>query len=97
MWGMIFRSEPACGKRGRAVRLRCKGTQGVKDSMLTCVRWYGADPVSERQVEERRQARGGAVDHATSTRWGRQDAPPLEEAFHHRTRPVWVRGRMAET
>ncbi|MGH8065575.1 MAG: hypothetical protein ACRERE_10140 [Candidatus Entotheonellia bacterium] len=65
--------------------------------MLTCGRWYGADPVSERQVEERRQARGEAVDHATSTRWVRQDAPPLEEAFHHRTRPVWVRGRMAET
>jgi hypothetical protein len=37
---------------------------------------------------------GGEVDHATITRWGLKDSPPLAEACHRRQRAVWGRGRM---
>jgi transposase-like protein len=48
-------------------------------------------------VEELRQERGVSVDHATVNRWVIKSSPPLEEAFHRRTRPVWVSWRMDET
>ena len=37
------------------------------------------------------------IDHATIQRWVVQYSPRLEEAFHRRKRPVWVRWRMDET
>jgi putative transposase len=74
-----------------------KGTHFVKDIILTCVRWSVAYPLSYRQVEELMQERGVAVDHATINRWVLKYAPQLEEAFHHRKRPVWVSWRMDET
>jgi putative transposase len=77
--------------------IRFKGTHFVKDVILTCVRWYVAYPLSYRHVEELMQERGVAVDHATINRWVLKYAPQLEEAFHHRKRPVWVSWRMDET
>jgi putative transposase len=74
-----------------------KGAHFVKDIILTCVRWYMAYPLSYRHVEELMQERGVSVDHATVNRWVLKYAPQLEEAFHHRKRPVWLSWRMDET
>jgi len=74
-----------------------KGAPFVKDIILTCVRWYVAYPLSDRQVEELMQARGGAVDHATINRWVLKYSPPLEAAFHSGKRPVWISWRIDET
>jgi transposase-like protein len=74
-----------------------KGAHFVKDIILTCVRWYVTYPLSYRQVEELMEERGVAVDHATINRWVLKYAPPLEEAFHRRKRPVWLSWRMDET
>jgi putative transposase len=74
-----------------------KGAPFPQEIMLTCVRWYVAYPLSTRHVEELRQERGVSVDHATVNRWVIKYSPPLEEAFHRRTRPVWVSWRMDET
>jgi len=47
-----------------------------------------AYPLSYRQVEELVEERGIVVDHATIKRWVVKYSPPLEEACHHRKRPV---------
>jgi putative transposase len=65
--------------------------------MRTCVRWYVAYPLSSRQVEALREARGVCVDQATSTRGVRKDSPPLEAACHRRTPPGGMSWRMDET
>jgi hypothetical protein len=46
-----------------------KGAHVEKDIILTCMRWYVAYPLRDRQLEERMQERGVAVDHATINRW----------------------------
>ena len=61
------------------------------------VRWYLAYPLSYRHVEALLEERGVLLDHATVQRWVVQYSPLLEEAFHRRKRPVWVRWRMDET
>ena len=71
-----------------------KGAHFAKDIILVGVRWYVAYPLSYRHVEELMEARGVAVDHAILQRWVVQYRPPLEEALHRRTQPVWVRWRM---
>jgi len=74
-----------------------KGAPVVKEIMLTCVRWYVASPLSERQVEELLEARGVSVDHATIHRWVLKYSPPLAEAFHRRKHPVGSSWCMDET
>jgi putative transposase len=74
-----------------------KGAHFVNEIILTCVRWYVAYPLSDRQVEERMQERGVAVDHSTINRWVVKYSPQLEAAFHRRTRPVWRSWRMDDT
>jgi transposase-like protein len=49
-----------------------------------------------RQVEERMQGRGVAVDHATINRWGLKYSPELEAAFPRRQRLVRVSWRLDE-
>jgi transposase-like protein len=41
------------------------GAHFPKDISLTCVRWYVADPLRSRHVDELLQERGVSVDHAT--------------------------------
>ena len=41
--------------------------------------------------------RGVPIDHATLQRWVVKESPRLEDAFHRRTRPVWVSWRMDAT
>jgi putative transposase len=74
-----------------------KGAHFPKEIILMGVRWYVAYPLSTRHVEELMQERGVSVDHSTVNRWVIKYSPQLEEAFHRRTRPVWVSWRMDET
>jgi putative transposase len=74
-----------------------KGAHFPPEVMLMGVRWYVAYPLSTRHVEELMEERGVEVDHSTIHRWVITYSPQLEEAFHRRTRPVWVRWRMDET
>ena len=74
-----------------------KGVHFPQEIILTAVRWYVAYPLSTRHVEELMRERGVHVDHSSVNRWVIKYSPPLEEAFHHRQRPVWVRWRMDET
>jgi len=53
--------------------------------------------LSYRHVEELMAERGVPVDHATIQRWVVKYSPHLEDAFHHRKRPVWISWRMDET
>jgi transposase-like protein len=76
--------------------VRFKGAHFVKDIILTCVQWDLAYPLSYRQVEELRQERRVAVDHATINRCVLKDSPQLEAVFHRCKRPVWVSWRMDE-
>jgi putative transposase len=93
--GMI--SPVIDGEARGGIMISFKGAHVEKDIMLTCGRWYVAYPLSDRQLEERVQARGVTVDHSTINRWVLQYAPQLEEAFHRRKRPVWRSWRMDET
>jgi putative transposase len=77
--------------------LSFKGVHFVKDSILTCVRWYLAYPLSYRQVEELMEERGVSVDHATINRWVLKYSPHLVAAFHPRKQPVEGSRRMDET
>ena len=74
-----------------------KGAHFPKEVILMGVRWYVAYPLSTRHVEELMEERGVEVDHSTINRWVIKYSPQLEEAFHHRKRPVWVSWRMDET
>jgi hypothetical protein len=56
-------------ERGSAITVSFKGAHFIKDIILTCVRWYVAYPLSDRQVEARMEERGVSVDHATINRW----------------------------
>ena len=53
----------------------CKGAHVGPALMLTCVRWYVASPLSSRQVEVLREARGCASTRPTINR-GVLDRPP---------------------
>jgi putative transposase len=74
-----------------------KGAHFPKEIILMGVRWYVAYPLSTRHVEELMEERGVSVDHATINRWVVKYRPQLEEAFHRRTRPVWLSWRLDET
>ena len=67
------------------------------DVILTCVRWYGAYPLSLRHLEEMMAERGVSVDHSTVHRWAIKLLPVLEKAFRRRKQPVGKSWRMDET
>src|SRR5438874_8212021 len=83
--------------REATMAISFKGAHFPKEIILMGVRWYVAYPLSTRHVEELMEERGVDVDHSTINRWTIQYRPLLEEAFHHRKRPVWVSWRMDET
>lgn len=75
-----------------------KGHRFEKDIILLCVRWYLADPLSDRNLEDRMAARGVEVDHSTLYRWVQKFTPKLEAAFRNgKKRPVGKSWRMDET
>ena len=65
--------------------------------MLVCVRWYSADPLSFRQIEEMMAERGVFVDHSTLHRWSMKMLPVLAAAFRRPKRAVGKSWRMDET
>lgn len=74
-----------------------KGAHFPAEVILMGVRWHVASPLSTRHVEALMEERGVEVDHSTMNRWVIKYSPQLEEAFHRRTRRVWVSWRMDET
>jgi len=58
-----------------------KGHRFEKDIILTCVRWYLAYPLSDRNLEEMMEERGVEVDHSNIDRWVQKFTPQLESAF----------------
>lgn len=95
--GWVCSPRSSLASQAGEVRISFKGAPFEKDILRTCVRWYVAYPLSSRQREELVQARGAPVDHATINRGILPYRPPLEAPFHHRKRPVWMRGRLEET
>jgi putative transposase len=74
-----------------------KGRHFAKDLILWGVRWYGAYPISYRQLEERRQERGVAVDPSTLNRGVIKDAPEVEQQCRRRQPPVGKSWRREES
>ncbi|AIA46959.1 ISYps1 transposase [Serratia sp. FS14] len=67
------------------------------DIIAQCVRWYLADDLSLRNLEEMMAERGIFVDHSTLHRWVIRLVPSLDKAFRRRKRSVGRRWRMDET
>jgi len=67
------------------------------DVMLMCVRWYVANGLSVRNLEEMMAERGIEVDHSTVHRWAIKLLPILEKAFRRRKRPEGKSWRVDET
>ena len=67
---MSSRGDDSGRGQGGETRLRFKGAHVVQASILTCVRWSLAYPVSDCPREALMQERGGSVDDATSHRPG---------------------------
>jgi hypothetical protein len=97
LWSRISISATEDHTRGRATMVSFKGAHFVKAMILTCVRWYLAYPLSDRQVEELMEERGVSVDHATVHRWVLKYSPQLADAFHRHKRPVGRTWQMDET
>ena len=74
-----------------------KGAHFETEIMLTCVRWYVAYPLSDRQLEEMMQERGVTVDHSRLNRWVLKYSSEHGEAFRRWKRPVGRGWRMDET
>jgi putative transposase len=74
-----------------------KGRHFDRSVILLCVRWYLADGLSLRNLEEMIAKRGVAVDHTTIQRWTVHYAPILLEQFNRRKRPGTTRWHVDET
>jgi putative transposase len=69
-----------------------KGSHFEREVILWGVRWYVACPISCRQLEEMMRERDVEVEHSTLNRRVLKYAPPLENQFHARKRPVGAVG-----
>ncbi|MBH3030009.1 IS6 family transposase [Serratia marcescens] len=67
------------------------------DVIAQCVRWYLANALSLRNLEEMMAERGVVVDHSTLHRWVIRLVPLLDKAFRRHKRTVGRRWRMDET
>jgi len=67
------------------------------DVMLLCVRWYVANSLSLRNLEEMMAERAIGVDHSTVHRWVIKLVPLFEKTFRKHKRPVGANWRMDET
>ncbi|SUP81647.1 transposase [Yersinia pseudotuberculosis] len=67
------------------------------DIIAQCVRWYLADALSLRNLEETMAERGVIVDHSTLHRWVIRLVPLLDKAFRRHKCTVVHRWRMDET
>jgi len=62
-----------------------------------CARWYAAQPLSLRHIEERMAERDVIVDHTTVHRWSIKILPTLAAVMRRRKRAVGPSWRMDET
>ncbi|WP_414475995.1 IS6 family transposase [Microvirga sp. M2] len=74
-----------------------KGRHFDRSVILLCVRWYLANNLSLRNLEEMSAERGTSVDHATVHRWTVHYAPLLLEQFNRRKRPTTGKWHVDET
>jgi hypothetical protein len=65
-----------------------KGRHFDRSVILLCVRWYLADGLSLRNLEEMMAERGISVDYATIHRWIIRYSPELLARFNARKRAV---------
>ena len=77
--------------------LATKGMRFPIDSILVCIRWYAAYPLSYRQLEEMMEERGVFVDHSSINRWAIRFLPLLEKVVRKHKRQVGGSWRMDET
>ena len=75
-----------------------KGHRFVTEIILTCVHWYLACSLSDRNLEEMMAERGAGVDYSNIYRWVQKFTPQLEAALRKgKTCAVGKSGRMDET
>jgi putative transposase len=84
-------------KKEQAAMLNTKGMRFPIDIILVCIRWYAADPLSYRHLEEMIQERGVVVDHSSINRWAIRFLPLLQKAFRKHKHAVGTSRRMDET
>ncbi|MFT6304446.1 MAG: putative transposase [Granulosicoccus sp.] len=78
-------------------RISFSGRRFKQELILQSVRWYLADVLSYRDIEEMIQERCINVDHRTIHRWMIHYAPQLEKKFRTKKRKPFRRWRLEET
>ena len=74
-----------------------KGRHHQQDIILQWVRWYVANSLSYRDLEELMHERGYIVDHSTIQRWVVHYTPRIEKVFRKNKKGTGLRWRMDET
>jgi hypothetical protein len=74
-----------------------KGRHFDRSIILLCIRWYLANNLSLRNLEEMMAERGISVDHATNHRWVVRYSPELLKRFNARKRAVTGKWHVDET
>jgi len=69
---------------GANIMINFKGRHFKKTIILMATRWYLADSLSYRDIEELMAERGVAVDHSTVNRWVVKYSPKIEVEFTKR-------------
>ena len=77
--------------------LRFIGMRFPIDTILVCIRWYVAYPLSYRHLEEMMDERGVSVGHSSINRWEIRFLPLIEKVSRKHKRPVGCSWRMNET
>jgi IS6 family transposase len=65
--------------------------------ILLCVRWYGRNQLSCRDVEEMMRERGLEVDHSTVFRWVQRYAPEINKRVRQQLKMSGTSYRVDET
>ena len=76
---------------------RLKFKQFQSEIILLNVRWYLANPLSYRNLEEMMKDRGLDLAHTSIYRWVQEYSKVLVKNFYKRKRPVSRSWRMDET
>ena len=73
-----------------------KGMHFPNDMIPVCIRWYPANPLSYRHLEEMMEERGVSVDHSSINRWTLCFRPLIEKMARKHKRPLGDNWRMDE-
>ena len=77
--------------------LSFKGMRFPVDTILACIRWYVAYPLSYRHLEEMMDEYGVSVDHSSINRWAIRFLPLIEKLSRRHERPGCGSWSMDET